>query len=148
MAGSAELILLLYDSRYHYAAFMLPLLLAAVWFRVLGSFSDAMLMGCGRPGPGAFANGAKFAILLVGLPLAISQANLFTALLVLILAEAGRWAVLAPVLQKERLAAITDDLALTALVVVGAVVIKEAASGLGLALTISEWWALGQGLHG
>ena len=148
MAASDELILLLYDPRYHFAAFMLPLLLAGVWFRVLGSFSDAMLLGCGRPGPGAFANAAKFAILLVGLPLAVGQANLFTALLVLILAEAGRWAVLAPVLQRERLATITDDLALTALVVVSAVVFKEAASALGLALTFSEWWALGQGLHG
>ena len=55
---------------------------------------------------------------------------------------------LAPVLQRERLATITDDLALTALVVVSAVVFKEAASALGLALTFSEWWALGQGLHG
>jgi O-antigen/teichoic acid export membrane protein len=148
IAGADELILLLYDSRYHFAAFMLPLLLAAVWFRVLGSFSDAMLLGCGRPGPGAFANGAKFAILLVGLPLAVSQANLFTALLVLILAEAGRWAVLAPALQRERLATIADDLSLTALVVVGAIVLKEGAGAAGLALTISEWWALGQGLHG
>jgi O-antigen/teichoic acid export membrane protein len=148
MGGTDKLILLVYDERYHFAAFMLPLMLAGVWFRVLGSFADAMLMGCGRPGPGAFANSAKFAILIVGLPLAVGYVNLFAALLVLILAEAARWAVLAPVLQRERLATVADDVALTALAAVGAVVFKVVAGAAGVALTFSEWWALGQGLHG
>lgn len=148
IAGMDELILLLFDARYHLAAFMLPLLLAGVWFRVLGSFADAMLMGCGRPGPGAFANSAKFAVLLVGLPLAVGHASLFAALLVLILAEAARWAVLTPVLQGERLVTVADDLALTVLLVVMAVVFKLAVGALGLAPTITEWWALGQALRG
>lgn len=148
MAGTDKLILLVYDERYHFAAFMLPLMLAGVWFRVLGSFADAMLMGCSRPGPGAFANGAKFLILIVGLPLAVGHVNLFAALLVLIVAEIARWAVLAPVLQQERLATVTDDIALTALAVVGVVVFKLIAGTVGVALTFSEWWALGQGLHG
>lgn len=148
IAVSDQLMLILYDPRYHLAGFMLPLLLTGVWFRVLGTFGDAMLMGCGRPAPAAFANAAKFAILLVGLPLAIGQANLFTALLVLILSEAGRWAVMALVLQRERLATITDDLALTALVAGSAVVCKLAAGAVGLAPTIAEWWALGEPLRG
>jgi O-antigen/teichoic acid export membrane protein len=148
IAVSDQLILLLFDARYHLAAFMLPLLLVGVWFRVLGSFADAMLMGCGRAGPGAFANSAKFAVLLVGLPLAVGHASLFAALLVLILAEAARWAVLAPVLQGERLATVADDLGLTALLAVAAVGLKLAVGALGLAPTISEWWALGAALHG
>jgi O-antigen/teichoic acid export membrane protein len=148
IAGSDELILLLFDARYHLAAFMLPVLLVGVWFRVLGSFADAMLMGCGRPGPGAFANSAKFVVLLVGLPLAVGHASLFAALLVLILAEAARWAVLAPVLQGERLATVADDLGLTALLAVAAVGLKLAVGALGLAPTVSEWWALGQALRG
>ncbi len=148
IAVSDRLILLLFDARYHLAAFMLPVMLAGVWFRVLGSFADAMLMGCGRPGPGAFANSAKFAVLLVGLPLAVGHASLFAALLVLILAEVARWAVLAPVLQGERLATVFDDLALTVLLVVTAVVLKLAVGATGLAPSISEWWALGQALRG
>jgi O-antigen/teichoic acid export membrane protein len=148
IAVSDELILLLFDARYHLAAFMLPVLLGGVWFRVLGSFADAMLMGCGRPGPGAFANSAKFAVLLVGLPLAVGHASLFAALLVLILAEVARWAVLAPVLQGERLATVLDDLALTTLLAVAAVVLKLAAGAIGIAPTISEWWMLGQALRG
>lgn len=148
IATSDEVVLLLLDPRYHLAAFMLPVLLIGVWFKVLSSFADAMLMGCGRPGPGAFANSAKFIVLLVGLPLAIGHASLFVALFVLILAEAMRWAVLAPILQGERLATVADDLALTALLGVAAVTLKLAVGALGLALTFSEWWALGQGLHG
>lgn len=148
MAVSDELLMLLYDARYHLAAFMLPVLLVGVWFRVLASFADAMLMGCGRPGPGAFANGAKFAIMLIGLPLAMSQANLFAALLVLVLAEVGRWAVLSPVLQREGLATIADDLGLTALVVGSTLAFKWLGGALGLVPTIAEWWALGQTLHG
>ena len=148
IAASDEVVLLLLDPRYRLAAFMLPVLLIGVWFKVLSSFADAMLMGCGRPGPGAFANSAKFVVLLVGLPLAIGHASLFVALFVLILAEAMRWAVLAPILQGERLATVADDLALTALLGVAAVTLKLAVGALGLALTFSEWWALGQGLHG
>jgi O-antigen/teichoic acid export membrane protein len=148
MAVSDQMILLLYDARYHLAAFILPLLLVGAWFRVLGSFADAMLMGCSRAAPGALANSTKFAVLLVGLPLAVAQADLFTALLVLILADAARWAVLAPVLQRERLAAVVDDLALTAGLAATAVVLKLAVGALGLAPTVSEWWALGQALRG
>lgn len=148
MAVSDELLMLLYDARYHLAAFMLPVLLVGVWFRVLASFADAMLMGCGRPGPGAFANGAKFAIMLIGLPLAMSQANLFAALLVLVLAEVGRWVVLSPVLQREGLATIADDLGLTALVAGSTLAFKWLGGALGLVPTIAEWWALGQTLHG
>lgn len=148
MAASDELIMLLYDARYHLAAFMLPVMLSGVWFRVLGSFADSMLMGCGRPGPGAFANGAKFAIMLIGLPLAMSHANLFAALLVLVLAEVGRWAVLSPVLQREGLATITDDLSLTALVAASTLTFKWLGGALGLVPTVAEWWALGQTLHG
>lgn len=147
-AVSDQLILFLYDARYHLAAFILPVLLAGVWFRVLGSFADAMLMGGGRPAPGAFANGAKFAILLVGLPLAMSQGNLFAALLVLVLAEAGRWLVVAPVLQRAGLATITDDLALTAIAFGSAFLFKLLAGAVGVVPSIAGWWALGEALHG
>jgi len=148
MAVSDRLILLLYDDRYVLAAFMLPVMFAGVWFRVLGAFADSMLMGCGRPAPGAVANAVKFAVLLVGLPLALASAGVFAALLVLILAEAARWLVLAPILQGERLASLADDLMLTALAVASAVAFKFALGWTGLVPTIGEWWALGEVLRG
>jgi O-antigen/teichoic acid export membrane protein len=147
-AGLDRLILLFYDARYHLAAFMLPVLLVGVWFRLLGSFADAMLMGRGRPAPGAFANGAKFAFMLIGLPLAMGQGNLFAALLVLVLAEIGRWAVVAPVLQRDGLATVADDLGLTALMLGSAIVLKLLAGAVGLVPSVAQWWSMGQALHG
>jgi O-antigen/teichoic acid export membrane protein len=148
MAVSDRLILLLYDDRYLLAAFMLPVLFAGVWFRVLGAFADAMLMGCGRPAPGAAANTVKFAVLLIGLPLALTGAGVFAALLVLIVAEAARWLVLAPILQGERLASVIDDVVLTLIAAGSAVAFKLGLGSTGLVPTLAEWWALGQPLHG
>ncbi len=148
LAVSDQLMLLLYDDRYRLAAFMLPILFAAVWFRVLGSLSDAMLMGCSRPAPGAFANTAKFLTLVVGLPLAIAYSSVFGALLVLVLAEVMRWAVLAPVLQREKLASVFEDVGLTLLAAIGAVATKMFLGWIGLVPTIGQWWAMGLELHG
>lgn len=142
-AGADRFILFAYDERYHAAAFMLPLLLAGTWFAVLASFADAMLMGCSKPAPGAFGNATKFAILLVFLPLAMARGGLFEGLLVLILAEAGRWAVLAPALHRERLGKIRDDVALTVIFAVALILAKLALGWTGLAPSFAEWWALG-----
>lgn len=147
IAVADRLILLLYDDRYHLAAFMLPVMLFGVWFRVLGSFGDAMLMGTGRPAPGAFANGAKFVTMVIGLPLAFEHASLFVALLVLIVAEAARWIFVVPILQREKLMTIGDDLVLTVLVIVTALVAKCAFGWVGLVPTIAQWWELGASIR-
>lgn len=148
IAVSDRLILLLYDDRYALAAFMLPIMFAGMWFRVLGAFADSMLMGCGRAAPGAAANTAKFLVLVVGLPLAIANADVFTAFLVLIVAEVARWAMLAPILQGERLASVADDLALTLLAAGAAMGFKLALGAAGLVPTLDQWWALGTTLRG
>lgn len=147
MAVSDRAIMLLYDDRYLLAAFMLPIMFASVWFKVLGTFAESMLMGCGRAAPGAAANTMKFAILLIGLPLAMAHWGVFAALLVLILAEIGRWLTLAPPLQKEGLASIWDDLSLTLLAAAGAVTFKFVLGWLGIVPTIDAWWALGRPLY-
>ena len=72
VASSDQFILLAYDPRYHAAAFMIPILMVGVWFGILSTFADSMLMGAGRPAPGAGANLAKFAVMLVGLPVALA----------------------------------------------------------------------------
>ncbi len=148
IAGSDAFILLFYDDRYHAAAFMLPLLLVGGWFGVLAAFADAMLMGCSRPAPVATGNALKFAVMLVGLPLTLAYGSLLGALLVLVLAELVRWGSLTIDLQKERLATISDDLALTVLVIAAALAAKFALGAVGLVPTLGEWWALGQSAHG
>lgn len=142
VAGSDQFILLAYDERYHAAAFIIPILMVSVWFGILSSFGESLLMGLGRPGPGALANGAKFLTLLIGLPLAIAQGSVLLALTVLIAAEAARWMALSPAAHRERVAKVRDDVLLTAIMAGTALAAKAAAGALGLAPTVGEWWAL------
>lgn len=147
VAASDQFILLAYDERYHAAAFMIPILVVSVWFYTLSAFADSMLMGVGRPAPGAWANAAKFAVMLIGLPLAMAQGNLLTALLVLLLAEVARWAALLPASLKHRFARISDDLQLTLGMAAVALVAKFGLGFVGLVPTIGEWWALKALIH-
>lgn len=147
VAASDQFILLAYDDRYHAAAFMIPILMVSVWFGILSSFADAMLMGRGRPGPGAFANGAKFFTLVVGLPVAVAQGSVLAALGVLVAAEAMRWISLSPAAHRERVAKLRDDLFLTAIMSGTALAAKASAGAVGLVPTLAEWWAMRGLIH-
>lgn len=142
IAVSDGLILLLYDDRYHAAAFMLPVLLIGVWFAILAIFAESTLIGLDRPQASATGNSVKFAVMAAGLPLAIWQSGLFAALLVLALAEIARWISLSLALRRENLSAIRDDIALTMLVAGGAVGLKILLGSVGLVPDLAEWWAL------
>jgi O-antigen/teichoic acid export membrane protein len=142
VACADRFILLAYDWRYQSAAFMVPVLLVTTWFSVLSAFADSMLMGCGRPAPGARANMAKFLVLLVGLPIAVSQGSMLEGLIVLLLAEMARWLALIPPSRKEQFMKASDDLQLTAFMLVTAVVVKFTVGLTGLVPTLDEWWAL------
>lgn len=148
VAASDALIILLYDPRYHAAAFMLPVLLIGTWFAVLANFAESMLLGCDRPAPGALANASKFVILAVGLPLSLSFTGLLGALMVLALAESCRWLVLGRALVREKLSFFADDLVLTALLVGTAGVTKLGLGAAGIVPDFAEWWAMGSGMHG
>jgi len=148
LAVSDRAILLLYDARYHAAAFMLPVLFASAWFAVLAVFSEATLFGLDRPQAGAVGNLAKFLILIVGLPLAVPHYGIFAGLLVLLLGEAGRWATLSVALRAERLTSVSDDVLMTIGVFVLAVVLKIGLGAIGLVPTLQQWWALGAPVHG
>jgi O-antigen/teichoic acid export membrane protein len=139
---SDQFILLAYDERYHAGAFMIPILFTSVWFGILSSFSDAMLMGCSRPQPGARANLAKFLILLIGLPWAIAQGDMLYALGGLGMAEIGRWTVLVPAARAEGFVKFRDDALLTAAMFLSAFCAKMVLGWLGWVPTIAEWWEL------
>jgi O-antigen/teichoic acid export membrane protein len=142
IAGSDQFILLAYDSRYHAAAFMIPVLFVGVWFGTLSAFADAMMMGAGKPAAGAWANGVKFLVMAAGLPLALARGDFFAALLVLVAAEGARWAVLVPPSRREGLTKVTDDVLLTVLMVASALGLKSALGAVDLVPSISEWWAM------
>jgi O-antigen/teichoic acid export membrane protein len=148
LAVSDRAILLLYDTRYHAAAFMLPVLFAGTWFAVLAAFGEATLFGLDRPRASAAGNLAKFAILIVGLPLAVAHYGIFAGLLVLLLGEAGRWVALSVALRAERLTSVRDDVLLTVGVAIIAAVLKLGLGAIGLVPTFQQWWALGAPVHG
>ena len=148
LAGSDQLVLTLYDRRYHEAAFMLPVLLVSVWFAVLAAFGEATLFGLDRPQASAVGNAAKFAVMIVGLPLLVPSYGILAGLLVLFVGEVARWLALSIALQRERLASIGEDLILTLLLAPTALALKATAGALGLVPTIAQWWALGATLHG
>lgn len=146
-AASDSFILLAYDQRYHAAAFMIPILIVGVWFSILSTFADSMLMGAGQPAYGAWANAAKFGVMLVGLPLALARGSLLDALVVLVLAEAARWLALLFPSRREGFAKATDDCMLTVLMAVSALAAKYVLGLLGWAPTLAEWWAMRGLLH-
>lgn len=148
MAGSDELMLRLYDDRYRAAAFMLPLLLPGVWFAVLAIFAESTLLGIDRPAPAAAGNAVKLAILLGGLPLALGLGDLYVALLVLALAEVGRWLTLSYAARRDRLAFVGEEALFTAALFAAGVALKVSLGWLGVVPTLAEWWALGVGIHG
>ena len=143
LAVSDQLILLLYDTRYHGAAFMLPVLLAGVWFSVLAAFAEATLFGLDRPQASASGNAVKFLIMIVGLPLLVPTHGVLAGLLILNLAEIGRWLVLGFALRGERLSSVFHELLLTVAIGGAAVALKMALGALGLVPTLAAWWSLG-----
>ncbi len=60
---------LIYDSRYHGAANILPFTTLGAWFSIICSVNEAVLLGFARPQFAAAGNAAKLGWLLVGLPL-------------------------------------------------------------------------------
>jgi O-antigen/teichoic acid export membrane protein len=148
LAVSDRAVLLLYDARYHAAAFILPVLFAGAWFAVLAAFGEATLFGLDRPRASAAGNLAKFIILIVGLPLAVVHYGVFAGLLVLMLGEVGRWVALSVALRAERLTSVRDDVLITVGVFTLAVALKAGLGAIGLVPTFQQWWALGAPVHG
>jgi hypothetical protein len=118
-----------------------------VWFGVLAVFGECVLLGCDRPAPGAFANGVKFGILAIGLPLSFTHGGLFYSLLVLALAECGRWLTLSRALVREKLYFLGDDIGLTALLAGTAIATKLVIGTTGFMPGFEEWWALGSSIR-
>lgn len=91
VALSDQLIIRLYDPRYHAAAFMLPILLAGMWFSILATLGDSILMGTRRPAHTARANFAKFAFTCSGLPMALHYNGMAAAIFVIGVADFVRY---------------------------------------------------------
>jgi O-antigen/teichoic acid export membrane protein len=104
---------LLYDQRYHAAAWMLPVLALGAWFSIVATTNESTLLGLGRPSYSAMANSVKFILLLVGLPLSLKFKGLDGGIVTLALVEACRYGPVYIGQRRERFSFGAQDFAIT-----------------------------------
>ena len=132
IAVSDEIVMLLYDSRYHGAALVLPLLLIGVWFAVLNSVNESILMGMAKPSWPAIANAVKLVSYVVAVPLAFHFYGFLAAILVISGGEAVKYVTMWLLSRKHHLGFGRDDLALTVVLLVAVVGLRSLLFALGL----------------
>lgn len=113
MAMSSVIVAFLYDPRYAEAAVILPVLCVGVWFSILTSTNDSILMGLARPAYPAFSNAAKLLSYIIGMPIAFHFFGFMGAILVIASGEVVKYVTLWALTHKEHLRFGRDDLALT-----------------------------------
>jgi O-antigen/teichoic acid export membrane protein len=133
-AATADLLVgILYDQRYQAAGWMISVLILGVWFSIMCSLNESMLLGFGRPLYGAAANILKFGWLLIGLPLGFVQYGVLGAVMVVAVSDLCRYVPILIGQTREHCSFGVQDLLVT-LIMVGLI-------------GLWEWlrWALGLG---
>lgn len=138
---------ILYDERYIAAAFILPILLAGVWFTILSTVGEAILMGISRPSWTAAGNGAKLVWICVGVPFTIAFYSFFAALLVIVSAEFVRYVVMSAAKVRMQLSFFGSDLLLTLAMIGSAIAFRCLFYVVGIAPSLDVWWSYGAGLR-
>jgi O-antigen/teichoic acid export membrane protein len=123
--GSELIVQLLYDERYSGAGSILPVLCVGVWFSMLASLNEAVLLGIRQQGFAVLANGSKLACLIVALPLGIGWAGVAGAAWAVSAAEFGRFVLVAAGLRRHGTSFLAQDLGAT--------------FGVGLMIAASLW---------
>jgi O-antigen/teichoic acid export membrane protein len=132
LAVSEVVVRLLYDVRYIEAAWVLPVLCVGVWFGILTSTNDSILMGLARPAYPALSNAAKLITYVVGVPLAFAAYGFTAAVTVIAVGEIVKYVALWLLSHKEHLRFGRDDLVLTLAFAATAVVVGEFTRILGV----------------
>jgi O-antigen/teichoic acid export membrane protein len=122
---------LLYDPRYSEAALVLPIICVGVWFGILASTNDSILMGMSRPAYPALSNAAKLLIYVVAVPVAFSFYGFIGAVAVISAGDVVKYVTLWGLSHKEHLRFGRDDLALTIGLIATALLVTELAHMVG-----------------
>jgi O-antigen/teichoic acid export membrane protein len=136
LAVSDLIVGILYDPRYAEAGTILPILSIGVWFGILTSTNDSILMGLARPAYPAISNATKLLTYLIGVPLAFHYLGFTAAIAVIAAGEIVKYATLWVLTHKEHLHFGRDDLLLTTAFGVSAIATREIVHLLG-------WTAVG-----
>jgi O-antigen/teichoic acid export membrane protein len=128
----SHIVIKIYDARYQEAALILPILCIGVWFNILTSTNDAILMGLSRPAYPALSNAAKLITYMIGVPLAFLSYGFMAAVAVIAAGEIVKYLALWALSHKEHLHFGRDDLTLTMAFVLSALVVGEITRFLGI----------------
>ena len=142
-----EFIFLVYDARYHAAGFFLTVLLFGTWFSTLGTMSDAMMMGVGKPSGVALSNGVKLTIIAALLPFVLANYGINAALLVFVFAEVARYGALMWQKRTHGIGFARQDVIATAVFIILVFAFREMTMLVGLTGGISEWIAQASTSH-
>ena len=121
----------IYDSRYHEAGTILPILMLGLWFSVLANINDSILLGLSRPVYGVIANAIKAAYLVVFVPLALAWGGFLLAIAALASADLPRIIPITIGLRSERLSFARQDVAATLIFVTAALALAGLRYALG-----------------
>ncbi len=140
VAISDVLVMLMYDARYHAAAVMLPVLAVGLWFTVLATIGEAILLGVGKPIYGTIANFAKLGWLVVMIPAGVAAGNIAGAVLAIALGDLVRYVATLIGQARERLAFVWQDLVLTGVFVIAVFALRALTGAVGLTDGWTTWW--------
>lgn len=140
VAVSDTLVKLIYDARYHAAAAMLPVLAVGLWFTVLATISEAILLGVGKPIYGTIANFAKLGWMVVMIPAGVVAGGIGGAVLAIALGDLVRYIATLLGQTREGLAFVRQDIMLTAVFALAVFALRALTGALGLTDGWALWW--------
>ncbi len=140
VAVSDSLVMLVYDARYHAAATMLPVLATGLWFTVLATISEAILLGMGKPVYGTIANFAKLGWMVVMIPAGVTTGGIAGAVLAIAFGDLVRYAATLIGQSREGLAFMRQDILLTGFFVAAICALRAVTGAVGLNGGWALWW--------
>ena len=142
VAASDLVVYVLYDERYSTAALMLPVLAIGVWFSILCTISESVLLGVGRPSYGAIANLTKLVWLVIGLPVGVIQFGVAGAIGVMALSDLIKYSPLLGAQKREHLSVMRQDILITLAMCAMVVFWRTALWAVGLTDDLPSLWGL------
>jgi len=113
---------LIYDARYHDAAWMLPLMLLGVWISMLCVVNEYAMLGFGKPSYNVVGNGLKLAVYFIVIPLSFRSFGMLGAIVAISSADVVRYLAIACGSHRQRFSFFGQDL-IASLVFIGLVIL-------------------------
>ena len=108
------IIAIMYDQRYQAAGWMLPIFVVGLWFSILSSLNEWILIGVGRPQYSTVASSSKLALIVIGLPFATMWYGILGAVIVIAVSDLPRYGPILFGQKRSQLSFLRQDILATA----------------------------------